>query len=72
MLRIAGLSPAIEAEGETLFAQWQEYDEALTWHDFLLNYASHGAVAYMREIEAAQAYASAHVLRRTYTTLIDG
>ena len=57
MLRLAGPSPAIEAEGEKLFAQWQEDDEALTWHDFLLKYASREAIAYMREIEAAQAYA---------------
>lgn len=57
MLRIAGPSPAIEAEGERLFAQWQEDDEALTWNDFLVKYASCEAIAYMREIEAVQAYA---------------
>lgn len=60
MLRLAGPSPAIEAEGEKLFAQWQEDDEELTWHDFLLKCASREAIAYMREIEAAQAYAKAY------------
>lgn len=57
MLRIAGPSPAIEAEGEKLFAQWQEDDEELTWYEFLLKYASREAIAYMREIEVVQAYA---------------
>lgn len=57
MLRIAGPSPAIEAEGEKLFAQWQEADAELTWHDFLLKYASREAIAYMRGMEAAQVYA---------------
>ena len=55
--KVATASARVEAEGERLFEQWTENDESLEWRDYLLKYASEEAIAYMREIEEAQAYA---------------
>lgn len=63
MYKVASPSSKIEAEGERLFEQWSENDESLEWNDYLLKYASEDVLAYMREIEEAQAYADEHEVK---------